>query len=206
MAVHLCSITAPPLLHHCSTAANAQSFKDIKYSGERKTSEWTTTLCSPVQNTPRDFSSSDCQFKPRRKMKKASEKAKKATGSCGKEHGVLSMVLLSKHRAGSGAVTAAGTAPSTFLSPAWLEQWHPGTGRIRTDSQAQAELAQLFHRSRHPGAELENYNDIKQDVWLPRAWHLAFAVRSSTLPTQTESWGSPKTNLQGNHLKTITHQ
>lgn len=116
--LHLCSITAPPLLHHCSTAANAQSFKDIKYSGERKTSKWTTTLCSPVQNTPRDFSSSDCQFKPRRKMKKASKKAKKAMGSCGKEHDVLSTVLLSKHRAGSGAVTTAGTAPSTFLSPA----------------------------------------------------------------------------------------
>lgn len=37
-ALHLCSITAP-------TSAKSQSFKDIKYSGEPKTSKWITTLC-----------------------------------------------------------------------------------------------------------------------------------------------------------------
>lgn len=33
-----------------------------------------------------------------------------------------------------------------------------------------------------------------------------FTVQSSALPAQIESQGSPKTKLQGNHLKTITHQ
>lgn len=53
------------------------------------------------------------------------QKAKEDVGSCGKEHDVLSKVLLSKHTAGSGAAgTAPSISPSGALAPRHRQNQH----------------------------------------------------------------------------------
>lgn len=95
--------TSAPLLQMCIHLLN------IKYSGEHKTFWWITTLCSPVQNTSRDFSSSDCQFKHGRGRESKSWTVV--------ETSVVSWAWCSSPSTDrrSGAITMAGIAPSTFL-------------------------------------------------------------------------------------------
>lgn len=143
-------------LHLCSTTANPQSFKDIKYSGEHKTSKWITTLC----RTPPGISHLlTVSLSHGGRWRGPTKRPRGDMGS----RDVLGMVLVSKHRAKSGAATRDCSKHLPLPSFGWSNC-----------TQTEAELAELFHRSRHPGAELENHNGTEQDICLPRTWHLRF--------------------------------